>query len=101
MHLIRAEANFRLGTNVGLTPLEEINALRDRVSAIPLIALTLQDIIDERKRELAFEGFALHDVKRLEGTVGGLNYDDNFLVLPIPQRERDVNPDGLPQNPGY
>ncbi len=100
MHLIRAESNFRLGTSVGLPPLDEINALRDRSNAAPLMAITLQDIIDERKRELAFEGFALHDIKRLQGTVGALNYDDNFLVMPIPQRERDANPE-LMQNPGY
>ena len=27
MHLIRAEANFRLGSSTGLAPLNEINAL--------------------------------------------------------------------------
>ncbi len=100
MHLIRAEANFRETTTIGLAPLAELNALRARANAAPLTALTLQDIIDERKRELAFEGFALHDIKRLKGTAGALPYNDNFLVLPIPQRERDANPE-LDQNPGY
>ncbi|WP_299439930.1 RagB/SusD family nutrient uptake outer membrane protein [uncultured Aquimarina sp.] len=100
MHLIRAEANFRLTTTTGLDPLVEINALRGRSNAAALGAITLQDIIDERKRELAFEGFALHDIKRLQGTVGTLNYDDDFLVMPVPQRERDANPN-LMQNPGY
>jgi len=100
MHLIRAESNFRLTTAIGLDPLVEINALRARSSAGALGAITLQDIIDERKRELAFEGFALHDIKRLEGTVGTLNYDDNSLVMPIPQREMDAN-SSLIQNPGY
>jgi len=100
MHLIRAESNFRLTTTIGLDPLVEINALRARSSAVALGAITLQDIIDERKRELAFEGFTLHDIKRLQGTVGTLNYDDNFLVMPVPQRERDANPN-LMQNPGY
>ncbi|MDH7447025.1 RagB/SusD family nutrient uptake outer membrane protein [Aquimarina sp. 2201CG14-23] len=100
MHLIRAEANFRLGTSIGLDPLVEINALRARSNAVALGSVTLQDIINERIRELAFEGFALHDIKRLQGTVGALNYDDNFLVMPIPQRERDANPN-LMQNPGY
>ncbi|WP_405207634.1 RagB/SusD family nutrient uptake outer membrane protein [Aquimarina sp. LLG6339-5] len=100
MHLIRAEANFRLTTAIGLDPLAEINALRGRSNAVALGAVTLQDIIDERKRELAFEGFSLHDIKRLQGVVGPLNYDDNFLVMPVPQRERDANPN-LMQNPGY
>ncbi|MDY8133983.1 RagB/SusD family nutrient uptake outer membrane protein [Aquimarina sp. 2201CG5-10] len=101
MHLIRAEANFRLGTTIGLDPLAEINALRGRSSATALPSpLTLQNVVDERIRELSFEGFALHDIKRLEGTVGTLNFDDNFLVMPVPQRERDANPN-LDQNPGY
>ncbi|WP_378183920.1 RagB/SusD family nutrient uptake outer membrane protein [Aquimarina sp. SS2-1] len=100
MHLIRAESNFRLASTTGLDPITEINALRARSNAAVLGAITLQDIIDERKRELAFEGFALHDIKRLQGTVGTLNYDDNFLVMPVPQRERDANPN-LMQNPGY
>ena len=100
MHLIRAESNFRLTTATGLDPLVEINALRGRSNAGALSAITLQDIIDERIRELAFEGFTLHDIKRLQGTIGTLNYDDNFLVMPVPQRERDANPN-LMQNPGY
>ncbi|WP_108803625.1 RagB/SusD family nutrient uptake outer membrane protein [Aquimarina sp. Aq107] len=29
-----------------------------------------------------------------------MNYDDNFLVMPVPQRERDANPN-LMQNSGY
>ncbi len=100
MHLIRAECNLREGTALGFSPLEEINALRARSGAGALGALTLQDILDERKRELAFEGFAIHDIKRIQGNVGALNYDDGTLVLPIPQRERDANPN-LEQNPGY
>ncbi|MHA7057791.1 RagB/SusD family nutrient uptake outer membrane protein [Aquimarina sp. M1] len=100
MHLIRAESNFRLATTIGLDPLVEINALRGRSNAAALGVTTLQDIIDERKRELAFEGFTLHDIKRLQETVGTLNYDDNFLVMPVPQRERDAN-SNLMQNPGY
>lgn len=100
MHLIRAECNFREGTSVGLSPEEEINALRARSEAGAIVGLTLQDILDERKRELSFEGFALHDIKRLKGTVGSLNYDDNSLVAPVPQRETDANPN-LGQNPGY
>ncbi len=100
MHLIRAECNFRLGTSLGLAPETEINALRARSNAAPLSGLSLQDIIDERKRELSFEGFALHDVRRLQQSVAGLPYNDNSLVMPIPQTEMDANPN-LQQNPGY
>jgi hypothetical protein len=100
MYLIRAESNFRESTATGSTPVDDINALRARAGASALAGVTLQDILDERRRELSFEGFALHDIKRLQGNVGPLNYDDNKLVMPVPQREMDANPN-LIQNPGY
>jgi starch-binding outer membrane protein, SusD/RagB family len=102
MHLIRAECNFRLNTTVGLAPLAEINALRARAGAIPLTATTLNldAILKERRLELAFEGHKLHDVKRTRGKVGTLDWNSNKLVLPVPQREIDVNK-ALTQNPGY
>ncbi len=100
MHLIRAECNFRLGTSVGLAPLDEINALRGRSSAPALGALTLDLILNERELELGFEGFVLHDYKRTQRDIGGLPYNDNRLVFPIPQSARDRN-DLLDQNPGY
>lgn len=100
MHLIRAECNFRLGSSVGLPPLDEINALRARSSAPALGSLTLDLILLERELELAFEGFTLHDYKRTQRAIGGLPFDDNKLVFPIPQSARDRNP-LLEQNQGY
>jgi len=100
MHLIRAEGNFREGTSVGLTPEAEINALRARSNAAAIAGLTLEDIIDERKRELSFEGHALHDLKRLQRNVGAIPFNSDVLVFPIPQRELDANPN-LEPNPGY
>lgn len=101
MHLIRLESNFRLGSNVGLAPLTEINALRARSSAAPLLGpLTLDLIFNERQLELAFEGFILNDSKRAQRSVGSIAWDDNSLVLPIPQSEMDTNP-LMVQNPGY
>lgn len=100
MHLIRAESNFREGSTTGLAPLDEINALRSRSNAAPLGSLDLDEILTERKRELGFEGFALHDLRRTGSPVAGLPFDANVLVMPIPQREMDSNPN-LDQNPGY
>lgn len=100
MHLIRAESNFREGSSLGLSPEDEINALRGRSLANPINGLTLNDIIDERKRELSFEGHALHDLKRLQLSIDGLAFDADLLVFPIPQRELDANPN-LEPNPGY
>ena len=100
MILIRAEANFRLVTTIGRSPLDDINALRVRSGAALLSSVDLATILMERKRELAFEGFALFDAKRLKQNIGSLPYNANNLVLPIPLRERDVNKN-LVQNPGY
>ncbi|WP_445382596.1 RagB/SusD family nutrient uptake outer membrane protein [Robiginitalea sp. IMCC43444] len=100
MHLIRAECNFREGSSLGLAPEEEINALRGRSNAGPLSGISLQDILDERRRELAFEGFRLHDAKRLLLNIDTLPFNSNQLVMPLPQDDIDINPN-LVQNPGY
>lgn len=100
MYLIRAESNLRLETEVGATPLEDINRLRARAEATLLSAVTLEDVLEERMRELAFEGFALFEAKRLKRDVGEISYDADRLILPIPLRETDANPN-LIQNDGY
>lgn len=100
MYLIRAEANLRLATQVGATPLDDVNTVRGRAGAPNRATVALSDIILERRLELAFEGFRIHDVKRLKQNVGSLPFNSPKLVLPIPQRERDVNPN-LVQNQGY
>ncbi|SMC61725.1 RagB/SusD family nutrient uptake outer membrane protein [Cellulophaga tyrosinoxydans] len=101
MHLIRLESNFRENTSVGLAPLIEINALRGRSGALPLVGpLTLDLIFNERQLELAFEGFILNDSKRMQKNVGSIPWNDNSLVLPIPQSEMDTNK-LMVQNPGY
>lgn len=108
MYLTRAEANFRLGTSVGATPAADIKRIRDRVG-LPEItagALTLDNILLERDLELAFEGHYLHDRKRLREPMPGSSFTNGpawnspRLVLPIPQRETDVNKN-LVQNEGY
>ncbi|MHB1146724.1 MAG: RagB/SusD family nutrient uptake outer membrane protein [Lutibacter sp.] len=100
MYLVRAESNFRKGTAIGDTPLNDINALRARANASLYTSVNLATILMERKRELAFEGFALFDAKRLGENVGSIPFNANQLVLPIPLREMDVNPN-LTQNDGY
>lgn len=100
MYLIRAEANERLGTAVGATPLADINRLRARANATLYTSVNLETILMERQRELAFEGFALFDAKRLGRNIGSIAFDADRLVLPVPLREMDANPN-LVQNPGY
>jgi hypothetical protein len=67
----------------------------------------------ERRLELAFEGHRWHDLKRTgraievmnalrDGSGNSLGYalDENRLLWPIPQSERDKN-DKLTQNAAY
>jgi len=102
MLLIRAECNFRLGTSTGAAPATDINAIRARAKLSPYAAgeLTLDDILKERKFELAFEGFALDDIKRLQQSVGNLLWNSPKLIFPIPKREILANTN-LVQNESY
>lgn len=101
MYLTRAEANFRMGTSVGATPDHDLNeVIRNRAGLAP-VAVTLDNIIYERRLELAHEGQRIHDVKRLKESVDGFPYNDNKLVLPIPLREINAGAGVLEQNPGY
>jgi tetratricopeptide (TPR) repeat protein len=100
MYLIRAECNFRLESEVGASPTEDINLIRARANAKEYRRVTLDNILLERQLELAFEGFRIHDIKRLKGTTGDYAYNAPELVLPIPRRELDANPN-LVQNSGY
>lgn len=98
MYLTRAEANFELplvdqvGPNL---PVEDINIVRDRVSLDPILVgnLTLNDILLERKLELAFEGQLLHDLKRRQLDINSVTFDSESAIFPIPQRETIINPD--------
>ena len=101
MYLTRAEANFRAGTSTGSTSLADVNRTRQRAGLLPLLVVTLADILAERKLELAHEGHAIHDRKRLRLSTDGIAYDANQIVFPIPQREVDASRQIIEQNPGY
>jgi hypothetical protein len=102
--LIRAEANIRLNSAIGDTPTNDINKIRNRAGATAIATPTLDDVLTERKLELAFEGFWIHDVKRNKENVIGQSktylYNDPRLVFPIPLRELNTNKK-ITQNPGY
>lgn len=102
MYLTRGEANLRKGGAPvgGVNPLDDINLVRERSGADGLETATAQDFVDERFRELAFEGDRVWTLKRLKMNIDGREYNDPKLVLPIPQAEIDVN-GNLIQNEGY
>lgn len=99
-YLTRAECNVRLGTSIGDTPDNDVNKIRSRAGLPGLAGATLNQILNERELELAFEGQGLWDAKRLRQNIDGKAWDDNKLTFPIPLRERNINP-ALEQNPGY
>ena len=75
-------------------------------------AQLVSDIVNERRKELAFEGRRYFDLQRLKlavtrptqantaATVSTLAAGDNKRLLPIPQAEVDANA-SVKQNPGY
>jgi starch-binding outer membrane protein, SusD/RagB family len=102
MYLVRAECNERLDTAIGDTPLNDFNMIHTRAGLPAAESVTLDDILYERRLELAHEGFKIHDMKRLKLDVEGMPYNDPMLVYPIPEREISANPAiANQQNPGY
>jgi hypothetical protein len=104
MYLIRAEGNLKMGTTVGNTPLNDVNTVRDRAGVAELSSVAIQDILNERRWELAFEGQWLFDYKRSATDIptapNTTPWNSPTLIFPIPQREILVNPN-LVQNTGY
>jgi starch-binding outer membrane protein, SusD/RagB family len=100
MYLTRAEANQRLNTTVGATPLADVNTIRTRAKLPALTDVTLDQILKERYLELAFEGHNLFEKRRLKQNLGTIAWNSPTLIFPIPQRETDVNKN-LVQNEGY
>jgi hypothetical protein len=105
IYLIRAEANARLSADAA-TVRADVDAVRARAGLDPLAtSITSQPdllnaILQERRVELAMEGHRFFDLRRHGRAEAVLAIAANRLIFPIPQAERDVNPN-LAQNPGY
>jgi hypothetical protein len=101
---MKAEALLRTGKAAdGLVIINQIRAARIVPNA-PLASLTEANLLDERGRELYWEGWRRQDLVRFgkynelwqEKTAD----DPKYLLLPIPSNQLAVNPN-LEQNPGY
>ncbi|WP_210420872.1 RagB/SusD family nutrient uptake outer membrane protein [Chitinophaga sp. XS-30] len=115
MYLNKAEA-LAQRDGINLTSIGLINDLRGRANLGDWTLLTfatkqafIDGILNERRKELCFEGHRRMDLLRngkpLRTTGAGAGISDpgdDFVILPIPQREIDVNT-GLQgqQNSGY
>lgn len=117
MYLIRAEAYAKRSSPDLTLGAADLNALRaqrihgyvDQVFLSPAELVTA--VLNERFKELCFEGFRFFDLKRNNLPVQRDASDANaawqtlpetslLFVLPIPRSETDANPN-MVQNPGY
>lgn len=109
--LMKAEALNELGqTAAAAAPLNLVRA-RAGLSAVSGLSQSnfREKVLHERRMELAFEGQRWFDLIRVNNgqygldffhSIGKTNATTKHLLLPIPQIERDRNPN-LTQNPGY
>lgn len=116
MYLIYAEAVLRGGTGGDAgTALTYVNLIRSRANATAFNSsdLTLQSILDERARELFWEGHRRTDLVRYDmlttstylwpwkgGVSSGTAVDSKYNLYPIPAANRNSN-SNLSQNLGY
>ena len=117
-YLIYAEANLRGGVGSAAQALTYVNALRQRAYGntsgdITAGQLTLDFILDERGRELLWEGTRRTDLVRYSkftggtylwawkgGALAGVSTATFRDLYPLPANELIANPN-LTQNPGY
>jgi starch-binding outer membrane protein, SusD/RagB family len=103
VYLMKAEAIMRGGAS-STSALDMVNALRTKRGASALTSLNEANMLDERGRELYWEGIRRIDQVRFgtfDDTWSQKTVTDAFRVLfPVPQQALDSNPN-LRQNPGY
>ncbi|WP_338357962.1 RagB/SusD family nutrient uptake outer membrane protein [Yeosuana marina] len=109
MYLIRAEARARQTPTDLTTALEDLNEVRTRsLPSQPILEADVPDfdsfvdvLINERARELAFEGHRWFDIVRLGRAESILGIPAYRTVYPIPQREVNISKGVIVQNPQY
>jgi len=120
-YLMGAEAHLEAGNSS--KSLQYLNAVRTRAGIAPAGSASIENIFEERARELAFEGQRWYSLKRkgllydylldhmnspLLNEYYGRNhvnpievYEPHMVNLPIPQGVLDLLGAGYPQNEGY
>lgn len=115
--LMYAEAQCRAAGSPNTEAYSAINRVRSRAGLADLSGLAgpafLQAVLDERKRELCFEGHRWADLVRygklvevvkassMGNPIAAANIKDHHVLFPIPDREIQVSGGDLKQNPGY
>lgn len=113
-YLIYAECAIRgtAGTSMGQA-ITYFNQVRTRAGAPVVSVLSLDEVLNERGRELGLEGVRRQDLIRFGkftggsylwpwkgGVKNGTAISDNYKLFPIPSTALQANPN-LTQNPGY
>ena len=114
VYLMLAESAWREGDQG--TAVNYVNMLRERAygnTNSNVASLSLDDLLDERSRELAWEGSRRTDLIRFDkftggdyvwpfkgGDVSGVGVSDHLSLYPIPTADMVLNPN-LIQNSGY
>lgn len=97
-YLMRAEATLRGGTGADATVDEDLNMIRS-AAGLPDVTATLQEVLDERGRELFLEGHRRSDLIRF-GKFAARNWwlgandsdpGEGRLIFSLPQDQIDVN----------
>jgi hypothetical protein len=64
-------------------------------------AQLLEAVLNQRRMELAFEGFYRYDLIRTNQPLLSPDIPENKKVLPVPQMEIDISKGVIQQNTGY
>jgi hypothetical protein len=112
VYLIAAEASLPANEADALTYSNFITSRRNAATIASTGTALFEEVLTERRRELAFEGERYFDLLRLKRDVvrstnypaaaRSIIYSDYRRILPIPQTELDNNPNiRTQQNPGW
>jgi hypothetical protein len=121
VYLLYAEASNRAESGPNPDAISYVNQIRARANLAPIGALSQDDFEHEvwleRYFELCFENKMWFDMLRTlkvhndvtgnwddfvgHKTVWGATFTNSQLLFPLPKQETDVNPNLLPNNPGF
>jgi hypothetical protein len=104
--MMKAEAILRgASATSGDTPVSLVNLIRSRAKAPTIVSVSLNELLDERAREFAWEAWRRNDLIRFGKYSALWLFKDAVSaktreLFPIPADQIKLNPN-LAQNPGY
>lgn len=115
--MLKAECVLRGAPGSQATDVDAVvNQVRARASLPPISNVTLDQLLDERRREFADEGLRWFDLQRSGKLITIMNnwiatedaalhkmnqVTPNYIIYPVPQSQLDAAPGLYTQNPGY